>query len=58
MRKAQSAVSSAADDVLVLQLRAFWRKYEHHCIQMDSCPSAVLKQDVLHQIDKQQLLKK
>ncbi|XP_050990600.1 uncharacterized protein LOC127180528 isoform X3 [Labeo rohita] len=58
MRKAQSAASSAADDVVVLQLRAFWRKYEHHCIQTDSCPSAVLKQDILHQIDKQQPLKK
>ncbi|XP_016371437.1 uncharacterized protein LOC107711039 [Sinocyclocheilus rhinocerous] len=57
MRKAQSAVSSAADDVVV-QLRELWRRYEHHCMQTDSCPSAVLKQDILHHIDKKELLRK
>lgn len=58
MRKAQSRVSSAVDDAVVLQLRALWRTYEHLCMQNDSCPSAVLKQDILHHIDKQQHLKK
>ncbi|XP_058607992.1 uncharacterized protein LOC131524718 isoform X2 [Onychostoma macrolepis] len=57
MRKAQSAVSSAADDEVV-QLRALWRRYEHHCTQTNSCPSAVLRQDILHQIDRQEPLKK
>ncbi|KAK9958447.1 hypothetical protein ABG768_010567 [Culter alburnus] len=63
MRKAQSGgprgeASSEVDDAVVLQLRALWRRYEHHCMQIDSCPSAVLKQDILHQIDKQEHLKK
>ncbi|KAK2895061.1 hypothetical protein Q8A67_012290 [Cirrhinus molitorella] len=58
MQKAQSAVSSAADDVIVLRLRALWRRYARYCMQTDSCPSAVLKQDILHQIDKQEPLKK
>ncbi|CAM4577525.1 unnamed protein product [Leuciscus chuanchicus] len=58
MRKAQSRVSSAVDDAVVLQLRALLRRYEHLCMQNDSCPSAVLKQDILHHIDKQQHLKK
>ncbi|XP_016329923.1 uncharacterized protein LOC107679024 [Sinocyclocheilus anshuiensis] len=57
MRKAQSAVSSAADDEVV-QLRALWRRYERHCTRTNSCPSAVLRQDILHQIDRQEPLKK
>ncbi len=56
MRKAQSAVSSADDEVV--QLRALWRRYEHHCTRTNSCPCAVLRQDVLHQIDRQEPLKK
>ncbi|XP_056095378.1 uncharacterized protein LOC130073786 [Rhinichthys klamathensis goyatoka] len=58
MQKAHSGRSSAVDDAVVLQLRALWTRYEHHCMQNDSCPSAVLKQDILHHIDKQQHLKK
>ncbi|KTG02553.1 hypothetical protein cypCar_00003955, partial [Cyprinus carpio] len=58
MRKAQSAVSSAADDDEVVRLRALWRRYEHHCTRTNSCPSAVLRQDILHQIDRQEPLKK
>ncbi|XP_067275579.1 uncharacterized protein [Pseudorasbora parva] len=63
MRKAQAkgpreGVSSVVDDSVVLQLRALWRRYEHHCMQIDSCPSVVLKQDILQQIDKQEHLKK
>ncbi|XP_039519891.1 uncharacterized protein LOC120473899 isoform X3 [Pimephales promelas] len=58
MRKAQSGGSSAVDDAVVLQLRALWTRYEHHCMENASCPSAVLKQDIIHHIDKQQHLKK
>lgn len=58
MRKAQSAVSSAADDDEVVRLRALWRRYEHHCTRTNSCPSAMLRQDILHQIDRQEPLKK
>ncbi len=57
MRKAQSAVSSAAD-VEVVQLRALWRRYELHCTRTNSCPCAVLRQDILHQIERREPLKK
>ncbi|XP_016096857.1 uncharacterized protein [Sinocyclocheilus grahami] len=35
-----------------------WRRYEHHCMQTDSCPCAVLNQTILHHIDKQEPLRK
>ncbi|XP_043120196.1 uncharacterized protein LOC122362703 isoform X2 [Puntigrus tetrazona] len=57
MRKAQSAVKSAADDKAA-QLRALWKRYEHHCTQTNSCPSAGLRHDILQQIDRQEPLKK
>ncbi|XP_051512171.1 uncharacterized protein LOC127416703 [Myxocyprinus asiaticus] len=55
---AQSKEASRADSDVVVQLRALWRRYEHHCRQTDSCPSAVLKHDILLNIDKQEPLRK
>ncbi|XP_021323545.2 uncharacterized protein isoform X1 [Danio rerio] len=57
MRKAQSAGGGASSEA-AQQLSALLGRYEHHCLQTNSSPSAELKLDILHHIDTQQPLRK
>ncbi|XP_073709430.1 uncharacterized protein [Misgurnus anguillicaudatus] len=61
MRKAQAASRGVSDedhDAAVVQLRALLRRYEHYCMQTDSSPCILLKNDILLKIDQKHLLKK